>query len=555
VPVRDKNVLYYGDNLEVLREHIATESVDLIYLDPPFNSNATYNVLFRSQAGEQSRAQIEAFDDTWTWGVQAEDQFQALTNGPFPVATARFVEAMMQVLGKSNMLAYIVMMAPRLVELRRVLKPTGSVYLHCDPTASHYLKLLLDSVFGPESFRSEIIWKRTGSHSSAKRWAPVHDTILYVARGGKDPTWTSPRTDYDQAYLDKYYRFDDGDGRLYWRNSLTAAGTRNGSSGQPWRGIDIAATGQHWKFTRESLDALDAEGRIYWPPGGGGFPQIKRYRDELKGKAIPDIWDDIDHINPVAQERLGYPTQKPLALLERIIAASSQPGDLILDPFCGCGTAVDAAQRLDRRWIGIDITYIAVDLIMKRLRHSYGDLIAGSFVVEGIPTDVEGARALFDRNHFDFERWAVSLVDGQPNEKQVADRGIDGRVRFHRGGDVAGLAIVSVKGGDQIAPAMVHQLIGAMGEERADMGLLILRVKPTAGMTATAHRAGVYEHPPTGQRYPKVQILTVSDVLEGKRPRMPPAILPYIKANPRPQAESVGLFDLSPSAEMDLEEE
>jgi site-specific DNA-methyltransferase (adenine-specific) len=222
------------------------------------------------------------------------------------------IQAMYALMGGCDMLAYLTMMAPRLRELHRVLKPTGSLYLHCDPAASHYLKVILDAIFGGSNFRNEIVWKRTTAHSSAKKYAPVHDTLLYYVKT-PSAVWNAPRTDYAQEYLDKYYRFDDGDGRLYWRNSLTAAGVRKGSSGLPWRGIDVAATGQHWKFTRERLDQLDAEGRIYWPPNGG-FPQIKRYRDELKGKAVPDIWDDIDRINPVSSERLGYPTQKPEAL-------------------------------------------------------------------------------------------------------------------------------------------------------------------------------------------------------------------------------------------------
>lgn len=543
------NVLYYGDNLDVLREHIKDESVDLIYLDPPFNSNATYNVLFKSHAGDESRAQIEAFDDTWHWGQQAEDEYKELTQGRAPIEIARFIEAMRAVLGTSDMLAYLVMMAPRLVEMKRVLKPIGSIYLHCDPTASHYLKLLLDAAFGPSHFRSEIIWKRTSSHSSANRWAPIHDTILYASKGA-NPVWNSPRVDYDQAYLDKYYKFDDGDGRLYWRADICAAGTRNGSSGQPWRGFDPRTKGMHWKFTVENLEELDRDGRVYWPRGGSGWPQYKRYRDELSGKVVSDIWDDIDKINPVAQERLGYQTQKPLALLERIIKASSKPGDIILDPFCGCGTAVDAAQQLNRQWIGIDITYIAVDLIIKRLEHRYGADIRKTFTTNGIPTDIEGAEALFARNPFDFERWAVSVINGQPNEKQVGDKGVDGRIRFHRGGDVAGMAAVSVKGGKALNPSMVQALVGAMQQERADMGVLITMGTPTRGMVKAANLGGTYEHPPTGNHYPRIQIITVPELFQDKRPGMPTVILPYIKARPRPQSESVSLFD-APDADVD----
>lgn len=529
----DRNRLYYGDNLDVLRRHIDDASVDLIYLDPPFNSNRSYNVLFKHKSGEDSQAQIEAFDDTWTWSHEAEAQYEELINGGAPIKVADAMEAMRRILGENDVLAYLVMMTSRLVELHRVLKPTGSLYLHCDPTASHYLKLILDSIFGLKSYRNEIIWKRTMAHSSAKKWAPVHDVILYYSRGATN-IWNAPRKDYDQEYLDRYYKYDDGDGRLYWRNSLTAAGIRNGSSGRPWRGIDVSATGQHWKFTTERLDELDLNGRIYWPPGGKGFPQIKRYRDELSGVAIGDIWDDIDRINPVGHERLGYPTQKPVALLERILRASSSEGDVVLDPFCGCGTTIDAAQKLGRRWQGIDITYLAVDLIEKRLRHSYGDGVMDTFTVVGIPRDVEAAEALFHRSPFEFERWAVSLVDGQPNEKQVGDRGIDGVIRFHADGKGStDRIIVSVKGGRQLGPQMVRDLAGAVASQRAAGGLLITLTPPTRGMVEAANHAGLFRHVRHGKSYPKIQLANVGDLLRGKRPDFPPVVLPYIQAKRR----------------------
>lgn len=523
------NQLFYGDNLDILRRDIADESVDLIYLDPPFNSNRSYNVLFKSRSGDDAQAQVEAFDDTWTWSQQAEALYTQMIQGGAPTQVADALEAMRRLLGDNDVLAYLVMMAARLVELHRVLKPTGSLYLHCDPTASHYLKVMLDAIFGPTQFRNEIIWKRTTAHSSAKKFGPVHDVILYYGDSSA-VTWNEPRTDYNQDYLDKYYRYDDGDGRLYWRNSLTAAGTRQGSSGQPWRGIDVAATGQHWKFTVENLEDLDSQGRIYWPPKGG-FPQIKRYRDELKGVALGDIWTDIDRINQVAGERLGYPTQKPVALLERIIETSSNPGDLVLDPFCGCGTTVDAAQKLGRRWVGIDVTYLAVDLIDKRLRHTYGDDIAETYRLHGIPHDLDGARALFAANPFDFERWAVSLVDGQPNTKQVGDKGIDGVIRFptdNKGG--VGRALVSVKGGATLNPGMVRDLVGTVEQQGADMGVFICLTEPTKGMREVENASGTYTWAVGDRAFPKVQIVTIAQLLAGQRPKMPTAFLPYIQA-------------------------
>lgn len=522
------NVLYYGDNLEVLREKVASESVDLVYLDPPFNSNRSYNVLFRDRSGDESQAQIEAFDDTWTWSQQAEDQYHQLVRGGAPTKVADAIEAMRRLLGDNDVLAYLVMMTARLTELHRVLKPTGSAYLHCDPTASHYLKVALDAIFGPSNFRNEIIWKRTSSHSSSKKYAPVHDVLLCFGKGPA-VTWNEPRAPYDPEYLDRYYKYDDGDGRLYWRNSLTAAGVRAGDSGQPWRGINIAATGQHWKFTRTGLDELDQAGRIYWPPGGNGFPQIKRYRDELKGLAVGDIWTDIDRINQVANERLGYPTQKPVALLERIIAASSNEGDLVLDPFCGCGTTIDAAQKLGRHWIGIDITYLAIDLIDKRLQARYGG--DATYEVVGIPRDIDGAQALFQANPFDFERWVVSLVDGQPNERQVGDKGIDGVIRFPGDQrDATARALVSVKGGQQINPGMVRDLVGTVQQQNAEMGVFVCLAEPTPGVHEVARRSGSYIWPVSGRSYPKVQVITVAQLLAGQSPQMPTPFLPYIQA-------------------------
>lgn len=285
-----KNCLYYGDNLTVLREHIKDESVDLIYLDPPFNSRQDYNVLFAEKDGTRSSSQIMAFEDTWEWNMDAEPAFEEIVERGGRVSDA--MRAFRTFRGHSDMMAYLAMMAPRLIELHRVLKETGSIYLHCDPTASHYLKILMDGVFGVLNFRNEIIWKRTSAHSSANRYGPVHDTILFYSKGDGF-LWTGLRLNYEDEYLTRYYKFDDGDGRLYWRNSLTAAGTRKGSSGSQWHGFDPTSRGSHWKFTIENLEALDKDSRIYWPPNNG-WPYIKRYRDELKGMAMSDIWDDIN---------------------------------------------------------------------------------------------------------------------------------------------------------------------------------------------------------------------------------------------------------------------
>jgi DNA modification methylase len=513
------NELYYGDNLEVLRRYISSESVTLVYLDPPFKSNQDYNVLFAEHDGTRSAAQIKAFEDTWEWDQSAAEAYQEVVEWGGKVS--RVMQAFHVFLGPSDVLAYLAMMAPRLVELRRVLKPAGSIYLHCDPTASHYLKLLLDAIFGPLNFRNEIIWKRTTAHSSAKKYAPIHDTLLYYGKSDAC-LWNSPRIDYEDSYLDKYYRFEDGDGRLYWRADLCAAGVRRGRSGMPWRGIDPTDKGMHWKFTVEKLDELDAAGRIYWP-ARGTMPQYKRYRDELKGKTVPDLWDDIDRINPVGGERLGYPTQKPVALLERIIQASSNAEDMVLDPFCGCGTAIEAAQKLNRRWIGIDATHLAISLIKSRLKSAFGDGIEKSYAVTGEPTSLPDAENLARNDPYQFQWWALGLVGARPVEqKKGADKGIDGRLYFHddRKSGQTKQIIFSVKAG-HITVSQLRDLRGVVEREKAQMGVLITMEEPTRPMKTGAAGAGFYDSP-WGSRHPRLQIRTIEELLEGKGVDRPP---------------------------------
>jgi DNA modification methylase len=520
------NTLYYGDNLPVLREHFPNECIDLIYLDPPFNSNRSYNVLFKEVGSTSSPAQIEAFEDTWHWGKAAQYAFEEVAlHGSDD--TARLLKAMVDALGHNDVTAYLNMMAVRLIELRRVLKPTGSIYLHCDPSASHYLKVVLDSIFGPANFRNEIVWKRTTAHSSAKRYAPIHDVLLYYSKSDQ-VTWNGPRTDYEQEYLDKYYRFNDGDGRLYWRDNLCAAGPRKGRSGLPWRGIDPTAKGMHWKFTIDRLDELDSEGRIYWPKGGT-MPQYKRYRDELKGKASPDIWDDINRINPVGNERLGYPTQKPLALLERIIGASSNAGDMVLDPFCGCGTAVHAAQKLGRQWAGIDVTYLAIGLIGQRMRDAFPGIAINEV---GVPADLPGAQALAAHDPYQFQFWAVHQLGGAPvagQNKKGADSGIDGIIPFIEGATERRRVMISVKAGN-LQPAFVRELKGVLEREHEPIGVLVTLREPTNAMRIEALSAGSYHSDFWNRDYPRIQLVTASELLAGKRVEMPPQVSPFSQA-------------------------
>lgn len=525
------NKLYYGDNLDVLRKHVATASVDLIYLDPPFNSNRSYNVLFKERSGEESPAQIEAFGDTWTWSQETEELYQGVqTSAPHRVADA--LEAMRKLLGDNDVLAYLVMMTARLVELHRVLKPTGSLYLHCDSTASHYLKLILDAIFSPERFVNEILWKRSSAHSDAKQgsrhYGRVSDTLLFYSKSD-DRTWNNLYQLYDQEYLDRdYRRVEPETGRRYRIDNIQGPG--GAAKGNPY--YEVMGVSRHWRYSRETMDRLIAEGRIV-RTSPGAVPQYKRYLDEMPGVLVQNVWTDIPVINNRSKERLGYPTQKPLALLDRIIKVSSNEDDVVLDPFAGCGTAIDAAQKLNRRWVGIDITTLAVNLIDARLRHTYGERIQESYELLGIPRDLGGAQALFTRSPFEFERWCVMRVDGQPNEKQVGDRGIDGVIRFPLDQKTSDRILVSVKGGGT-NPGHVRDLIGTVQSGKAAMGLFISLRSPTKAMIEAANQSGIYMYPVNGQKFPKVQIITVEDLLNDKRPNLPTVTLsPYFRAERR----------------------
>lgn len=502
------NHLFYGDNLSVLRESIRDESVDLIYLDPPFNSNAGYNVLFKAPDGSGSAAQIEAFDDTWHWNDSAESAFaDVLRSGNS--AAAEMLRAMRGFLGENDMMAYLAMMAARLIELHRVLKPTGSLYLHCDPTASHYLKILLDAVFGKENFRNEVIWKRTSAHSSAKRWGPVHDTILFASKSN-DFTWNKITQDYDDVYINAFFTHQDSDGRRWRRADLTGAGVRNGASGLPWKGIDVTAKGRHWAVPADQLDALDAQGKIHWPQKEGGVPQRKKYLDELTGMPIQDMIIDIKPVHNIGEERLGYPTQKPVALLERILNASSNPGDVVLDPFCGCGTTVHAAEKLGRQRIGIEVTHLAIGLIEKRLRDAFPSV---QFTTHGVPQDIHAARDLAARGKYhEFEKWALSLIAAQPGNfgKKGADRGLDGRLYFGAKGTTLG--IVSVKAGENVGVSMIRDLKGVIERERAGVGVFLTLTEPTKPMITEAASAGLHEEPGFAP-VPRLQIVTVEDAM------------------------------------------
>ncbi|MER5681475.1 MULTISPECIES: DNA methyltransferase [Streptomyces] len=532
------NQLYYGDNLSVLRRHIEPESVDLVYLDPPFNSNRSYNVLFKEKNGDESPAQIEAFGDTWVWSHETESLFRELLDGDIPLAVKDALEAFRRLVGENDVLAYLTMMTARLIELHRVLKDSGSIFLHCDPTSSHYLKILLDAIFGPTNFRNEIVWRRTQAKALMSRRLPNnHDVIL--AYGKSDSAvWAEDSLfqPYDEEELDEKtlakYSQRDAEGRRYQLTSLI-----NPSPNRPNLTYEFLGVTRVWRWTRERMQAAYDAGLVV-QTAPGRVPRMKRYLDEQRGKPLGDVWDDIAPLNSRAAERLGYPTQKPVALLSRIIEFASVPGDVILDPFAGCGTTVDAAQKLGRRWIGIDVTTLAIDLIDARLRHTYGESIKANYEILGIPQDITGAHSLFQFSPFEFERWCVMLVDGQPNEKQVGDRGIDGVIRIPV--DARGTSqrvLVSVKGGS-ISPAHVRDLIGTVESNKAAMGVFITLKEPTAAMKEAANHSGIYSYPVNGQQYPRVQIITVAELLAGVRPKLPLTLLPYYQARRRHDAGS-----------------
>ncbi len=555
-----KNKLYYGDNLDILREYVADESVDLIYLDPPFNSKADYNVLFKTSAGEGSAAQAGAFKDTWEWDEAAAEAYhEIMTSHRVPTNLRNLMEALKVFLtgdtGKrgNSMMAYLCMMALRLVELHRVLKPTGSLYLHCDPTASHYIKLILDAIFGFGAFKNELIWQRTSSHNDPKKFGRVHDVIFYYAKG--TPLWNSQYEQPDSDFFDAHDFEIDSDGRKYRKRDLTAP--RRGQSGQyEWKGM-MPPKGRMWSYTQANMEALEAEGRIVYTRNG--MPRLKIFVEDLKGLPIQDVWANPElWLNSGSKERLGYPTQKPEALLERIILASSNEGDIVLDPFCGCGTTIAVAERLNRRWIGIDVTYVSVDLMERRLidmftpehdvnklasipvpkrRQALRDywskgedtLMIGiktglkPYEVIGDPKDFESVRFLAENDKYQFEWWAIRMLGANGKEyKKGADRGIDGEINFLDSPGEYKKATISVKGGNTTPANALRDLRGTMEREKAVSGILITLVPPTGPMKKEIADAGRWNstlHP--DRSFPVLQVLTAQDLLDGKLMELP----------------------------------
>lgn len=546
------NTLYYGDNLKILREYIKDESVDLIYLDPPFNSNRNYNVLFKNESGVEAESQITAFEDTWHWNLAAEETYHELINEPDQVG--RMIESFRQFIGNNQMMAYLVMMAVRLKELHRVLKPTGSLYLHCDPTASHYLKILLDTIFGPKLFLNEISWKRSSAHSDTKqgmrRMGKIHDVVFLYSKS-EQYTWNPIYTPYSKEYIETEYRHLMIDGRRYKETDLTAA-KPGGDTEFEWRVKRIIGAakwevdledeflnpkptheylgvkpyqGRFWAYSKENLVAFARAGKLIHR--STGTPRLVQFADEMPGITLQDFWDDISPES--GGQYLGYPTQKPVALLERIVAASSNEGDIVLDPFCGCGTTIAAAQKLNRTWIGIDITHLSVGLQKLRLKDSFGLAAGKDYKVIGQPEDIAGARELAEKDKYGFQWWVLPLIGakafgsetGSKVGKKGADGGIDGMIVFTD--DNSGKAkkvIVSVKGG-HVNVAQIRDLGHVIDRENAAIGIFLTLEKPTRPMLEEAVEKGFYESAHFG-KFPRLQILTVEQILEGKMPELPP---------------------------------
>jgi len=519
-----ENTLYYGDNLDILRRYIPDNSIHLVYLDPPFKSDQSYNILYKEKNGTESAAQIKVFEDTWHWDRKAEETFIEITEKA-PKKVADLVVALRSFLGSNDMMAYLVMMAIRLVELRRVLKEAGSIYLHCDPTASHYLKLILDAVFDAQNFKNEIIWKRRTGRTSyvheSKRFGTCTDSIFFY--GKSDQTRFNPQYSFNdpsyKEYIDKFFRHVDEEGRRYRIADLSNPAPRPNLMYE-YKGYKPPRKG--WAISKEKMEQWDKEGRLYFPKNKTGRIQRKRFLNELKGKPVQSLWDDIDPIGAQAAERLGYPTQKPEILLERIINASSDQGDIVLDPFCGCGTTIIVAEKLKRRWIGMDVTHLAISLMRHRLKDTFGERV--KFDVRGEPLDLHSAEELARQDPYQFQWWAVGKAGGMPAEsekKKGKDTGIDGYLYFHDEPQKTKKIVMQVKSG-HVNPGQIRDLKGVVEREKAEIGVFICLHEPTLGMRREALSSGFYKSPGWNKNYQKIQLLTIKELLAGRGIDYPP---------------------------------
>jgi DNA modification methylase len=522
-----KNQLFYGDNLEVLRKYIKDETVDLCYIDPPFNSKRNYNQIYNN-IGTEDRAQAQAFVDTWEWDDMAITGFEEILSnatGGYTSQTVDLIKGLSVVLKKGSLLAYLVSMTQRVTEIYRVLKPTGSFYLHCDPTASHYLKLMLDAVFVANGgdYRNEISWKRTDSHNDAKRFGKIHDVIFYYVKNVKSAIFKPVYSNYTANYITKEFK-QDSEGRLYKCEDLTAPSHGSVTSGKyDFHGRTPGAS-RMWRMKQEAMEDLWEQGRI--KTDENGIPLLRGqivYLDEKKGMPAQDFWEDVNRIGNTSGERLGYPTQKPEALLDRIISASTNEGDVVLDAYCGCGTTVAVAERLKREWIGIDITYQSISLILRRLEAQYGKEVLDNVTLNGIPKDMKSAEALAlkkdDRTRKEFEKWAVLTHSNNRaiiNDKKGGDGGIDGTAFFMTGPDDNAKIVFQVKSGN-VGRGDIAKLNSDRQRENAELAIFITLKEPTKGMIEEANGIGDYTHPLVDKKYRRVQIVTIKEMIEDEK--------------------------------------
>lgn len=585
------NKLFYGDNLEVLRKYVKDETVDFCYIDPPFNSKRNYNQIYNN-IGREDKAQAKVFVDTWTWDTRGEEGLAQITSNYKEVFTKQSINLIIgleKVLGKGSLLAYLVSMSLRIAEIYRVLKSTGSFYLHCDPASSHYLKLIIDSLFCASrkgEYQNEIIWRRTGQHNKILRYGPIHDVILFYTKSN-EYTWNFPKRNYMKGHIDENFIKDrKGYKTHYYGNVLTGSGIRHGDSGKPWKGFNPTAKGRHWAVPgallndldedlsnltqHEKLDYLYELGMITITEGEA-WPIYERYLKPNDGQALPDIWafqpytsgtvfktdkgidEEVRWLSTKDSERLGYPTQKPEGLLERIILASTNKGDLVLDAYCGCGTTIAVAERLRRKWIGIDITYQSISLILKRIEEQFDLKSIENISLNGVPKDMESAIALAnkrdDRTRKEFEKWAVlTFSDNKAiiNEKKGGDKGIDG-ISFIIDNDDSNNKIMqevlfSVKSGETISPSVIRDLNGTIERESAAMGYLIT-LYPMENLVRESKKYGMYTNKKFGHNYPKIEVISINDLLNGRRMDLPISLEVLKKAEQKllSNQESLGL--------------
>ena len=533
-----KNKIYYGDNLDVLRRYIEKDSVDLCYIDPPFNSKRNYNQIYNN-VGKEDSAQAQAFIDTWTWDDIAEQglvEIKSNYNGVFTEQSIDLITGLEKVLKKGALLAYLVSMTLRIAEIHRVLKPTGSFYLHCDPTASHYLKLVLDAIFCAKGgdYLNEITWKRkTGrgeTNHKSNHFGICTDIIFFYSKSKKNifnSQFSLDAEGYDD-YVRNFFKHKDEHGRIYRIDNLASPSPRPNLM-YDYKGYPCPQNG--WAISREKMELFEEEGRLHFPTTSEGRIQRRRFLDELKGKPIQNLWDDIEMISSQSAERLGYPTQKPEALLERIIKASSNEGDIILDAYCGCGTTVAVANKLNRQWIGIDITYQSISLILKRLAEQKKDTLA-NVEINGIPKDFDSAEALAnkkdDRTRKEFEKWMVLTYSNNYamiNEKKGGDGGIDGMAyipdRNEKGELENKKALFSVKSGKKLNPDQtIDALSGVLVREGAACGILLTLYRMD-NLVKASKKYGTYHNKLVNKEYPKIQVICVEDIFNGKRLELP----------------------------------